>query len=57
MKDFEGRDIPENIFDQLINDTITDEILAFVFAGLFKLLKLALSVPHSSLKQEVTVFV
>jgi len=52
---FEGREIEPTVYRKLLTDSLDEETLAVIYTGLFRLLQLALRLPLSSLKQEVSV--
>ena len=43
-------------FEELKDESISDDSLCFVFAGLYKLLKIALRTPQRTLKSDVSCF-
>jgi len=53
VNDLEGKDVQQGALQQMSSEKITEETIAFVFSGLLKLIKVALRIPPTSLKQEV----
>ena len=52
----EGKEVNPDAFAEIQNNKVNEEVISIVFAGLYKLLKLALRIPKSSLKQEVSTY-
>ena len=49
----EGKEIEESVLEKLKSEKLTEETVTIIYAGLHKLLKAAIRIPKTSLKQEV----
>ena len=52
----EGRPVDPDSFSSLVTEQLNEEVVSFIYAGLYKLLQLAIRTPPALLKQEVRLF-